>query len=82
MDLKGPYKSSLSLELSLLNNESNKGLGLPVLKTVALHSPLLLEPTEMAAMTQLCAPRLEHYILLGPLGQVVALPPCNTPLPY
>ncbi|KAG8334331.1 hypothetical protein J6590_092813 [Homalodisca vitripennis] len=36
-----------------------QGLGLPVLKAVAEHSPLFLEPTAMAAVKLLCAPRLE-----------------------
>ncbi|KAG8246106.1 hypothetical protein J6590_092399 [Homalodisca vitripennis] len=41
-----------------------------VLKTVAVHSSLLLEPTAMAAVKLLCAPRLEHSMVLGPvLGQ-------------
>ncbi|KAG8241104.1 hypothetical protein J6590_094245, partial [Homalodisca vitripennis] len=43
------------------------GLGLPVLKSVAVHSPLLLHSTAMAAMTLLCAPRLEYYMVLGPV---------------
>ncbi|KAG8245688.1 hypothetical protein J6590_101368, partial [Homalodisca vitripennis] len=47
------------------------GLGLPVLKTVAVPPQLLPEPTAMAAVKLLCAPRLEHYMVLGPvLGQV------------
>ncbi|KAG8274707.1 hypothetical protein J6590_101878, partial [Homalodisca vitripennis] len=49
---------------------TDRELGLPVLKTVTVHSSLLLEPTAMAAVTLLCAPRLEHYMVLGPvLGQ-------------
>ncbi|KAG8280156.1 hypothetical protein J6590_088123 [Homalodisca vitripennis] len=35
------------------------------------------------AVKLLYAPRLGHYMVLGPvLGQVVTLLPCNTPLPY
>ncbi|KAG8251159.1 hypothetical protein J6590_085826 [Homalodisca vitripennis] len=51
------------------------GLGLPVLKTVAVPPQLLPEPTAMAAVKLLCAPRLEHSMVLGPvLGQGLGLP--------
>ncbi|KAG8260828.1 hypothetical protein J6590_088676 [Homalodisca vitripennis] len=50
----------------------SQGLGLPVLKTVAVPPQLLPEPTAMAAVKLLCAPRLEHYILLGPVLEQVA----------
>ncbi|KAG8309401.1 hypothetical protein J6590_086884 [Homalodisca vitripennis] len=43
-----------------------------------MHPPLLLEPTAMVAVKLLCAPRLEYYMVLGPvLGQrtqVLTLP--------
>ncbi|KAG8250849.1 hypothetical protein J6590_093493 [Homalodisca vitripennis] len=40
-----------------------------------MYPPLLPEPTAMAAVKLLCAPRLEHYMVLGPvLGQVLLLP--------
>ncbi|KAG8266138.1 hypothetical protein J6590_078386 [Homalodisca vitripennis] len=55
----------------LIRHSVSRGLGLPVLKTVAVHLSMLLEPTEMAAVTLICAPRLEHCMVLGPvLGQV------------
>ncbi|KAG8269800.1 hypothetical protein J6590_093515 [Homalodisca vitripennis] len=57
----------------------SQGLGLPVLKTVAVPPPLLPEPTAMAAVKLLCAPRLEHYMVLGPvLGQPTTTGSGNT----